>query len=90
MRTFTGLKDINGVKIYEGDIIQCDDNISKVKSPEWFYCDAFDCFGYKFASGYFSDNYDKCEGSRFLKNVIVIGNIYDNPKLINSITDNGE
>ena len=87
MRVFTGLKDKNRKKIYEGDIVQHEDDVSEVKSPEWFYCDAFDCYGYKFASGYFSDNYNKCEGSRFLKNVIIIGNIYENPELLKDIKE---
>lgn len=75
----TGLTDENGKKIFEGDILkilssdcgQADEWISVVKYDEYGFspfCDQYNC--------------DGCECSFELDEYEVIGNIYDNPELL--------
>lgn len=76
---FTGLTDRNGVKIFEGDIIEFEHpyngkSIHAVVQNDcgWnlsnFYASCFDCPGYAFSDG--------------TEYMTVIGNIYDNPELL--------
>lgn len=76
---FTGLTDRNGVKIFEGDIVRYGDTIHRV------------VFEQRNGTAYFGLVYAACETLPFghyqdLKQIEVIGNIYDNPELF----DGGE
>ena len=70
---YTGLKDKNGVEIYEGDIVECfNDGLSEVL----FRKGSFGMFTYtsKGVDFYtFNEVYGFCE---------IIGNIYENPELL--------
>ena len=89
---YTGLKDKNGNKIFEGDILQCDEypycsdgKYNYFAEVVWFEENA--AFGlYTFRSPNASVR-GVSEGSDFIEEFnssdwAVIGNIYDNPELI--------
>ena len=85
---YTGLTDKNGNKIWENDI--CD---RKEKYPEvvkqyqgdWVLDYSY-ASGKKYGSNYCNLGFYVCER----KSVEVIGNIFDNPELVNGSEDGGE
>jgi hypothetical protein len=74
---YTGLKDKNGKEIYDGDILDCEDRICKVvwhnQAGQW----DSDFIKYK---GVLKSN--GIDNVSFKYRAVVIGNIYENPELL--------
>lgn len=87
---FTGLTDKNGKKIFEGDIFKMEDEIVAVII---FKDGCFRLEEYGFTGVFTESGYDECGGGwdviecepidwYLLKDMEIIGNIHDNPELL--------
>jgi len=76
---FTGLKDINGKDIYEGDVIKCKVKYKRLIGAVEFYRTSFAVSGvkqYKDKQVYLDD--------ALMSSLLVLGNIYESPELLNN------
>ena len=79
---FTGLTDKNGKKIFEDDIVCiCYEDSNGVKYREIIkvFYDSENCRWYPLSWG---ETCDRCDFSTEITSVEILGNIYDNPELL--------
>lgn len=74
---YTGVKDIDDTDIYEGDFVECDDDVGGRIYGEVVYDSTFGAFRVVFTD-ILQRTFYKCEKLK------VIGNIFENSNLINS------
>lgn len=78
----TGLKDKNGKEIFEGDIIRYNIDVVDIKRhPTLGFYTVLDGIEGFFGDGMSIDDFEE-DAKEFSKTAEIIGNIYENPELL--------
>ena len=79
---FTGLKDVNGKEIYEGDIIEFFGANKKIKVKKEFGIIVYKADRYGAGFNSIIQNKERGYGGINIAQDIVVGNVHDNPELL--------
>ena len=78
----TGLKDMNGTEVFEGDIVKFSDCDDDAYTTTVVWNKNYACFGLSFCGNY-PVPFDYLEEFHTeLKDIKIVGNIYENPELL--------
>lgn len=78
---YTGLTDKNGNKIFEGDIIRCNNRVEVyIGLVDWDICNPSMCIRYTSEKGFDHIEYDFIICGNMT--IEILGNIHDNPELM--------
>lgn len=78
---YTGLKDVNGKEIYEGDIVRYIDSLYHKTIHQIIWNDYYACFSYK-PYKFIDNGGDDDATLSYTRKFEIIGNIYENPELL--------
>lgn len=83
---YTGLTDKNGTKIFEGDIVEVKGHIPTVNGLyEVIYAEVNHCYALSRSHGFHHHYFSFSELNGFHEDCEVIGNIHDNPELMEAV-----
>ena len=80
---FIELHDKDGNEIYEGDIYEVNASVRQINFYYGAFCAGLSSLGYAPVAWKSEEEYDELlEDEDFLSEIVIVGNIHDNPELI--------
>lgn len=75
---YTGLQDMNGKRIFEGDIVKCNNKVEEyIGLVDWDMCNPSMCIRHKNKRGFDDVEYDFIICGNMT--IEILGNVHDNP-----------